>query len=248
MAGTFSDDKFTFDTIEIEENFLSLLKVNLISNEDASNELSAIFFNDNNNTTKVISEKILTEFTKIVKRKYVNKNKDKKQAFSYEALSANMAKVSSKSYAYEYVPNYYDFLLENKCSKITPQVLNPWTGYHFGEQISNAQIELDLQIEKMSRKYMESFGIQEFQRFKSISEETLTVVGRIIIDEKDEHSDTYLENISDSVALNLSMLREYNLFSGQVVIAKGSSDSFTFFAKEIATEINLDYEDRDERL
>ncbi|CAG9331171.1 unnamed protein product [Blepharisma stoltei] len=226
-----------FASEEDRERYEEIVRMTNASRQQINDELEAIFMNKK---AQVVNSSITAELQKILKKYEGNK---KKPAV---ALSANKATLATRNVAYQYVPDNFNFIFEApNTAKIMPKVLNTWNGYYFGEPSAMATQELENQLEKMTRRYKDSFGIEEFQRLTQMSgQETISVVGRVCIDDRDEKNDIYLEDISSSVALDLKALPEYVLFNGQIIIAKGTCDSFVFSAEQIGTEINLEWIDR----
>ena len=105
---------------------------------------------------------------------------------------------------------------------------------YFFEDEGKIEENLENQLKMLTRKYSERHGVN-VSRLTESSETEMHIVGRLYIEEKNDQELMHLEDSTGRILLNLEKIEQYSLFPGQIIMAKGLSDSLEFIVTELYT-------------
>ena len=120
-----------------------------------------------------------------------------------------------------------------------PQGITPYypsiSDSYFLDEDEEIDRNLTAHFEFLKNLYQSTHNIQGFARLTESSDTEICVVGRVYIEEERDQETLYLEDSTGKIQLKLGGLETYSVFPGQIVMARGLSDSLQFTATELYT-------------
>ena len=186
--------------------------------ESIQNEIDAVRFNTKNATNRKIKEILIKKF------------KPKPKTFKAEPSPL----IKRPKSLISFFPSNYSFTNSIVYQNFDLRYNQIFEKYFF-EDNKVISDKLNSHLEFLKDKFKEFYQVQ-LSNLTESSDTDIFVVGRVLIDEVNDVEKVYLEDLSGKVCLRLENISEYSIFKGQVLMAKGSSDSLEFIATEIYTK------------